>query len=61
MTKSVHMLKCEYEIHDDILCVGRVARETNGIVFYYSSMNEENKFVLPEQKYESMMTDYMSK
>lgn len=61
MTKLVRMWNCGYEILDEILGVGKVAKDMKGIGFDYILMNEENKFLSPKQQTKFLMTYYMSK
>lgn len=53
MTKSTRMHNYGSNTFDEILGVGKIAKDRGGVGFDYNEMNEkENKFVPPERKNE---------
>lgn len=65
MTEFVRMLKHGSNMLDEIQEVRKISTNVKGIVFDYSSMSKEikfltKKFVPPEKKIEFLMEDHMS-
>lgn len=65
MTKFVRMLNNGSDVLDEVLQVGKVARDLRGIGFNYQSLNKQGEtlvtnFIPPKRKLEPMMSNQLS-